>query len=138
MICCKIIANFSDQNGDFAGLLQGLSKYGSTLYDSSMLFFATDEDNINKNKVKNILKKNKYTESIIYEYGVDNLPQESSYINGWIKDWLVTIQKKMIESSQQENFRILSKKMDDLRDVIKQEEAKLAESKEVQADDGGK
>ena len=51
-------------------------------------FFASSLDPVDKKKVKRILKKNGYEDSVIVEYGVNNPPKETPAINGWVFDFI--------------------------------------------------
>ena len=87
MIVCKIMADF-DSDGDFSGLFDSLSKLGAILCPDEAIFFASSLDPVDKKKVKRILKKNGYEDSVIVEYGVSNPPKETPVINGWVFDFI--------------------------------------------------
>ena len=87
MIVCKIMADFDDPSGDFSGLFNSLAPLGAILCPDA-LFFASSLDNVDKKKVKRLLKKYGYPDSVIIEYGVSNPPKETPDVNGWVFDFI--------------------------------------------------
>ena len=88
MIVCKIMADFDSVGSDFSGLFNSLASLGAILCPDDALFFASSLDAVDKKKVKRILKKHGYVDSVIIEYGVGNPPKESPSVNGWIFDFV--------------------------------------------------
>ena len=88
MIVCKIMADFDSNEGDFSGLFNSLSSLGAILCPDNALYFASSLDTVDKKKVKRILKKYGYADSVIIEYGVNNPPKESPNVNGWVFDFV--------------------------------------------------
>ena len=105
MICCKIVANYNNTEGNFSGLIKDLGKKGEILLFQDHLFFSDCVNNIDKKFLSKILKKNNYKEFFINEYTEENQPQESEFINGWLFDKLIKISYNMYEKVNQEKLR---------------------------------
>ena len=129
MICCKIIADYNNPQGDFSKLFKTLSNYGDVLWENNALFFG-DTENIktSESKVKSIIKKSGYSKSFIDVYDQTNEPHEGEYVNGWIYDKIIKINYKMCELTSQKVFREtmvgldeLDKEIERLREEAKQE-----------------
>lgn len=88
MIVCKIMADFDSSEGDFSGLFNSLAPLGAVLCPDDAVYFASSLDPVDKKKVKRLLKKHGYVDSVIVEYGVNNPPKETPAINGWIFDFI--------------------------------------------------
>ena len=89
MIVCKIMADFNSPEGKFGDLFNSLVPLGAIKCPGDSLFFASPLDPIDKKKIKRILKKCGYQDSVIVEYGVGNPPRETPEINGWVFDFIV-------------------------------------------------
>lgn len=130
MICCKIVANYNNAEGNFSGLIKDLGKKGEILFQDC-LFFSDCVNNIDKKFISKVLKKNNYKEFFINEYTEENQPQESEFINGWLFDKLIKISYNMYEKVNQEKLREISDKIDFLTEELKKlEENTTAEVRE--------
>ena len=131
MICCKIVANYNNTEGNFSGLIKDLGKKGEILLFKDHLFFSDCVNNIDKKFLSKVLKKNNYKEFFINEYTEENQPQESEFINGWLFDKLIKISYNMYEKVNQEKLREIWNKIDFLTEELKNlEENTTAEVKE--------
>lgn len=131
MICCKIVANYNNTEGNFSGLIKDLGKKGEILLFKDHLFFSDCVNNIDKKFLSKVLKKNNYKEFFINEYTEENQPQESEFINGWLFDKLIKISYNMYEKVNQEKLREIWNKIDFLTEELKKlEENTTAEVKE--------
>lgn len=51
MICCKIVANYTCESGNFSDLLNELGDFGDLFWDGQYLYYAeTETDHISENK----------------------------------------------------------------------------------------
>ena len=137
MICCKIVTNFSSQEGNFAGLLERLGNRGAVLWEQGVLYFADVEKDTDEKKIVSILKKSGYKKSFIDEYCKDNPPHENEYVDGWINDKLIRICYNKCEQESVEVFKNVSKGLDILNaeiDKIEEQNSKKKKSKDKLGD----
>lgn len=89
MIVCKIMADFDSPSGNFSELFDSLAPLGAILCpEGNSLFFASSVDSVDKKKVKRLMKKHGYPDSVVVEYGIGNPPKETPAINGWVFDYI--------------------------------------------------
>lgn len=138
MICCKVVTNFNDNNGDFSKLYDTLLDKGSVLWEKSLFFYSL-ENNISEKTVSNIIKKCGYTKFFVDVYTQDNPPRESDFINGWLTDGLLRINTKRYEDESQEAFQKISQGLRKLNSHIDDQIAKIQEqNKREETDNGGR
>lgn len=119
MICCKIIADYKNSQGNFQLLLDTLANYGDFLWDNNTLFFSeTDSNHFTEKKIQNILKKSGYTKYFIDVYDENNQPQETQNINIWLANKLIRINYNNYQKENQKVFSNISKGLDMLETEI--------------------
>ena len=126
MIVCKIVADFDGPSGDFSGLFNSLAPLGAILCPDA-LFFASSLDGVDKKKVKRLLKKHGYPDSVIIEYGVNNPPKETPDVNGWVFDFIT--QNAVIRLGQENRDAIREgiHQLDAIDALVAEELSKLPE-----------
>lgn len=130
MICCKIVTNFNNKEGNFKGILDALADRGSLLWENNYLFFTDVEGKETTiKKINSILKKNGYPNYYIEIYDKQNQPKETENINNWLNDKLIKINYYTYENQSQELFKNISKGLDILDEHIKQIEQQEQENK---------
>ena len=127
MIVCKIMADFDSPSGDFGGLFNSLAPLGAILCPGDAVFFASSLDPVDKKKVKRIMKKNGYHDSVIVEYGVGNPPRETPEINGWVFDFVTQNAIVRLGRDNREAIREGMHQLDEIDALIAQELDKLPE-----------
>ena len=135
MIVCKIMADFDDPSGDFSGLFDSLAQLGAILCPGAM-YFASSLDPIDKKKVKKILKKYGYPDSVIIEYGVGNPPKETPSINGWIFDFVTQNAIMRLGKDHRDALREGMHQLDEIDAMIAKELGSFEEIEAVDADIG--
>lgn len=144
MITCKIIADFDSAEGDFSALFNALSPLGALLCpDGDAIFFGSSSENVDKRKVKRILRKCGYPDSVIVEYGIGNAPKETPVINGWIFDHITQNAILRLGKDNRDAIRDGIRQLDEIDAMIEREMsgAKAADSPdamtEMEDTDGG-
>lgn len=125
MIVCKIMADFDAPEGDFSGFFNALAPLGPILCPGDSVFFASSLDSVDKKKVKKLLKKSGYTDSVIVEYGVGNPPKETPMINGWLFDNIAQNTIVRLGRENREAIREGMRQLDEIDAHIAQELGKL-------------
>lgn len=133
MIVCKIVADF-DSEGDFSGLFNSLAPLGAILCPDDALFFASALDRIDKKKVKRILKKNGYEDSVIVEYGVNNPPKETPSINGWVFDYITQNAIIRLGKDNRDAIREGIHQLDEIDELVAKELVALDKGQEEESD----
>jgi hypothetical protein len=120
MICCKIVANYNDTEGNFKKLSEKLIQYGDFLWENGVIFFGdTEHEEMDSKKVKKIVRSAGYKECFVCSYDKNNEPSESSEsINGWLADKLIKINYALYEKQSQTVFKNISKGLDILDEEI--------------------
>ena len=136
MIVCKIIADFDSPEGDFSSLFNDLVPNGALLCPDDAIFFASSIESFDKKKLKRILKKRGYGDSVIIEYGVSNPPKETPVVNGWIFDYLSQNAVMRLGRENQKIIRESIRQLDDIDNLIANELQKLPEVPEEGAEEG--
>lgn len=132
MICCKIISDFNNANGDFTGVLETLGKIADLYWNGNYLFLGETESNLlSEKKIIKILKSKGYTKVFVDIYSKDNQPSEDDFINGWLTDKIIKINYALYE---QENQKMLQ---DTMKGLEMLETAVGAELKKQQEKGGG-
>lgn len=129
MICCKIISDFNNKNGDFTGVLETLGKTAELYWNGNYLFLGETESNLlSEKKITKILKSKGYTKVFVDIYSKDNQPSEDDFINGWLMDKIIKINYALYE---QENQKMLQDTMEGLEmlDAAVEEELKKQQEK---------
>lgn len=138
MICCKIIANFSNGQGSFSKLCELLAKKGDFLWDNGVMYFADTEHDTTERQIMNCVKKAGYTKVFVDTYDAKHEPHEDERVKGWIADKLTKIYYQQYEHDSQEVFRNIDHGLDALNEEIDEltkkaaEEAAKAESKNTE------
>lgn len=127
MIVCKIMADFDSPEGDFSGFFNSLAPLGAILCPGDAVFFASSLDSVDKKKVKRLLKKSGYADSVIVEYGVGNPPKESPDTNGWLFDYITQNAIVRLGRDNREAIREGMHQLDEIDALIAQELGKLPE-----------
>ena len=127
MIVCKIVADFDGNSGDFSGFFDSLARLGAVRSSDDVLYFASSLEPVDKKKVKRMLKKFGYSDSVIVEYGVNNPPKENPAINGWLFDFIT--QNALMRLGREHREAMLEgiKQLDDIDALIKKELDSLPE-----------
>lgn len=125
MIVCKIMADFNTPEGDFSGFFKALAPLGAILCPGDSVFFASSLDSVDKKKVKKLLKKSGYADSVIVEYGVGNPPKETPMINGWLFDNIAQNTIVRLGRENREAIRAGMQQLDEIDALIAQELGKL-------------
>ena len=129
MICCKIIADYSNKKASFTKLCELLAAKGDFLWEGGVMYFADTEGNIIEKHIKQCVKKAGYTKVFIDEYNIHDEPRESERIKGWITDKLMKIHYKNVETQSQEIFRNTKKQLEILdKEVMAMLEKQAAEA----------
>lgn len=120
MICCKIVANYNDTNGNFQKLIEKLIKYGDFLWENGAIFFGdTEHGDVDSKTIKRIFRSTGYKDCFICCYDKNNEPNErDESINGWLADKLIKINYTSYERQSQEVFKNISKGLDILDEEI--------------------
>lgn len=118
MIVCKIMADFDSLTGDFSGLFDSLTPLGAIKCPGDSLFFASPLDRVDKKKVKRILKKCGYQDSVVVEYGVGNPPRETPEINGWVFDFVAQIAIMRLGRENREAIKDGMRQLDEIDERI--------------------
>lgn len=120
MICCKIVANYNDVNGNFKKLSEKLIKYGDFLWENGVVFFGdTEHEEVDSKTIKRIFRSAGYKECFVYSYDKNNEPDEKDQsINSWLLDKIVKINYTNYEKQSQELFKSISKGLDMLDEQI--------------------
>ena len=135
MICCKIVADFSDPRGKLSVLLQNLGKVGEFLFENDVIFFGNVEDEkITETRVKSIISRAGYHNFVLFVYDKDHTPRESDYINGWIVDKLRAINYNCYERQSQALFHrvahgldLLDKELEEFKNTLSSNNTEEAE-----------
>lgn len=135
MIVCKIVADFDSSTGDFSGLFESLSSLGAILCPD-VIYFASSLDPVDKKKVKRILKKHGYDDSVIIEYGVNNPPKETPSINGWIFDFITQHAIIRLGKDNREAIREGIHQLDEIDALVAKELSALNVEHEEKIGDG--
>lgn len=134
MICCKIIADFDNQNANFSGMLKKISQHASVLWENKSLYVAeVDGDFLTEKRIIRILKLNNYTKVFVDIYSRDNQPEETESINWWLEDKLMKISYNQYE---QENQEMLKNTMKGLK-MLNQEVDVLLKQQQEEAGNSG-
>lgn len=127
MITCKITADFDSANGDFSGFFKALTPLGAVLSVGDALFFGSTDGSADKKKVKKLLRKYGYEDSVIVEYGVSNPPHETDAINGWIFDHITQNAVMRLGEEHREAIKNGMKQLDEIDSLIKDQLQQLPE-----------
>lgn len=135
MICCKIIADYLNENASFKTLCDLLSKKGDFMWYGEAMYFADTEGDTTERKVVNCIKKAGYSRYYIEIYDKNKEPHEKEEIKGWITDKLTKILYLETEQKGQQIFRDTKEKLAELDSIIlqmleKQREDKSSDSAE--------
>jgi len=134
MICCKIIADFDNQNANFSGMLKKISQHASVLWENKSLYVAEVDGNfLTEKRIIRILKLNNYTKVFVDIYSRDNQPEETESINWWLEDKLMKISYNQYE---QENQEMLKNTMKGLK-MLNQEVDVLLKQQQEEAGNSG-
>lgn len=134
MICCKIIADYNSDSGNFSKLLQLLGQCGDFLWTDNALFFSNVDDfDFTEKQIVKILRKANYPQYFINIYSKKNQPSENEEVNAWLLNKLMRINYQMYERESQEAFRDISHGLDLLNDEIE----KIQLETEARGDNGG-
>ena len=109
MICCKIIADYSNKEASFNKLCTLLGKIGDWIWESGCMYFADTEGDTDEKKIIRIVKKAGYRKVFVDCYDKDNEPQENEYVKGWLSDKVMKIYYNQVEKDNQEEFRRMQK-----------------------------
>lgn len=137
MICCKIIADFSDESLQIDSLFKKMAKFGDFLWENGAFYFSnTDDINFTEAKLSNVLRRAGVKKFYIQEYTERTPPRESEYVNGWLYDRLMRINYAMCEHESQKVFRDIMNGLD----LLDQEIARLraeqqSDNKEASSDE---
>lgn len=132
MICCKIIADYSNEKASFTKFCESLAKKGEFLWEDNAFYFADIKNQVTEKQLISCAKKAGYTKVFIDVY--DNLhePHETERLKGWIADKLVKIFYKTKEQQNQDLFSGVKKELNDINErldklLLEQSEKKDAE-----------
>ena len=135
MICCKIISDFNNKNGNFTGVLETLGKTAELYWNGNYLFLGETESNLlSEKKIIKILKSKGYTKVFVDIYSKDNQPSEDDFINGWLMDKIIKINYALYEK---ENQKMLQDTMEGLEMLDAAVEAELKKQQEKGGGDSG-
>lgn len=127
MIVCKIMADFDSAGSDFSGFFDALTPLGAVLSVGDALFFGSSDDSVDKKRMKRILKKYGYADSVVLEYGVGNPPHESPAINGWIFDHITQNAIMRLGKEHRDAIRDGMRQLDEIDALISDELHNLPE-----------
>lgn len=127
MICCKIIADYSNEQGSFSKLCELLAKKGDFLWEGNVMYFADTELDTTERQIINCVKKAGYTKVFVDTYDAKHEPHEDERIKGWITDKLTKIYYQQYEQENQEVFRTIDRGLDALNVEIDELTKKAAE-----------
>lgn len=127
MIVCKIVADFAAPSGNFSEFFSSLAPLGAILCPGDAMFFASSLESVDKKKIKRLLKKSGYTDSVIVEYGVGNPPKETSSINGWLFDFITQNAIVRLGRDNREAIKEGMHQLDEIDTLIAQELGKLSD-----------
>ena len=127
MIVCKIMADFDAPSGDFSGFFDSIAQLGAVLCPDNAVYFASSLDPIDKKKVKRILRKYGYADSVIVEYGVGNPPKETPVINGWVFDFITQNAIMRLGKEHRDAIREGMHQLDEIDALIAKELTELPE-----------
>ena len=125
MIVCKIVADFDAKGGDFNEFFNSLAPLGAILCPGDAMFFASSLESVDKKKVKRLLRKSGYSDSVIVEYGVGNPPKETPSINGWLFDFITQNAIVRLGRDNREAIKEGMHQLDEIDALIAQELGKL-------------
>lgn len=125
MIVCKIVADFDAASGNFSDFFNSLAPLGAILCPGDAMFFASSLESVDKKKVKRLLKKCGYTDSVIVEYGVGNPPKEEPTINGWLFDFITQNAIVRLGHDNREAIKEGMHQLDEIDALIAQQLGKL-------------
>lgn len=125
MIVCKIVADFDAASGNFSDFFNSLAPLGAILCPGDAMFFASSLESVDKKKVKRLLKKCGYTDSVIVEYGVGNPPKEEPSINGWLFDFITQNAIVRLGHDNREAIKEGMHQLDEIDALIAQQLGKL-------------
>lgn len=128
------MADFDSAAGDFDGLFSSLAPLGAILCPGDAIFFASPLDPIDKKKVKRLLKKAGYADSVVIEYGVGNPPKESPDVNGWIFDFVTQNAIARLGRDNREAIREGMQQLDEIDSLIAKELGSLPEPPEPEGE----
>lgn len=114
MICCKIIADYSNTEASFSKLCEFLAKKGDFLWSGNVMYFADTEGDTTEKKITTGYKKAGYTKIFIDPYDVKTEPREDESVKGWITDKLTKIYYQQYERENQAVFKNIDKGLDAL------------------------
>jgi spore germination protein GerM len=146
MIVCSIMVDFDQREAHLSGIFEALSSGGSFLANGKELYFASDSPKVKASWVKRVLLKNGYTQSIIREFSLQNLPRQDdgSMVYGWLIDHIAANAKKEFEMAHQEELQKTSSELDKLNDnlakmkkYLEKEEPRGAASPDPSKENGG-
>jgi len=119
MICCKIIFDYQNPQGDFKLLLEKLGSYGDVLWDQHTLYFSDTSGNITEQQIVSVIQSCKYSKIFIDSYDRNNQPNyENDYVMGWLTDHLMKISYNLCEQASQKTFQDISKGLDILNEQL--------------------
>ena len=131
MLCCKIIANYSDVCKNFSTLLNELNKKGSVLWKNRYFYFANTEDiKITKKTIQKIFKNCGCNEIFLEEYGKNYQPNEDDQVNWWIEDKLIKIGYVEFEEEHQKELQFISQQLTDIENLIATAKQTYSQSEE--------
>lgn len=129
MICCKIVANYTCESGNFSDLLNELGDFGDLFWDGQYLYYAeTETDHISENKIKKLLKKTGFGEGLIIVYSQKTQPNSSESGYWWVIDKCSKINYNKFEKEGQQVFKNILIGLDQLDKEIEE----LSKNKELQ------
>ena len=133
MICCKIIADYSNEQGSFSKLCELLAKKGDFLWEGNVMYFADTEAETTERQIINCVKKAGYTKVFVDIYDVKHEPHEEERVKGWIADKLTKIYYQQYEHDNQEVFRTIDRGLDALNVEIDELTKKAAEEAQAES-----
>lgn len=125
MICCKIIADYSNKEASFSKLCESLGKKGVWCWNNDVMYFADTDGSTTEKQVTAIVKRAGYKKMYIDVYDNKEEPSEPDEIKWWIAGKLAKI---MANTYQKENQKVLKDTMKCLNEINHELDVKIQEA----------
>ena len=142
MICCKIITNFSTEQGNFGQLCSFLGKKGSWMWHGGSMYFADVEGPTDEKTIIKLVKKAGYKQPYVDVYDANNEPHDNDEVHAWVADKLMKIYYLQFERDNQQVLQETSKGLQELNreldNMIREAIAEQTKSEPTEDSDNGR
>lgn len=138
MICCKIIADYSNESASFAKLCELLAKKGEFLWENNAFYFADTKNQVTEKQLTSCVKRAGYTKVFIETYDALHEPHEAERLKGWITDKLVKIFYKTTEQQNQDLFSGVKEELNEINERLDKLLLEQSEKKETEDNINGR